>query len=321
MKKKLALLLLSAGRRVALMECFRNDAAALGIDLRVLAADAKPELSAACALANSAHAAPRCTEPEYESFVLQLCKQEGIDLVVPTIDTELLALARIPDALARQGTRALISSEAVVLLARDKLRTAEVLSSAGIRTPRTVSLDKFDRDDPAWAWPLFVKPRAGSSSMGVNVITYDQANALPREADLVVQERLVGAEYTVNIFFDRGGALKAVIPHLRIETRAGEVSKADTVRSAAIENIGWALQGVLDGARGPLCFQLIDQPDRGPVVFEINARFGGGYPIAHHAGAAFTKWLIEEEAGLPSSTNNEWRDGVRMLRYDAAVFR
>jgi carbamoyl-phosphate synthase large subunit len=65
----------------------------------------------------------------------------------------------------------------------------------------------------------------------------------------------------------------------------------------------------------------MNRSDGAPALFEINARFGGGYPIAHHAGATFTKWLLEEAAGMPSSANNEWRSGVRMLRYDQAVFR
>jgi carbamoyl-phosphate synthase large subunit len=56
-------------------------------------------------------------------------------------------------------------------------------------------------------------------------------------------------------------------------------------------------------------------------LFEINARFGGGFPLAHNAGAYFTRWLLEEAAGHSSDANNNWRSGVRMLRYDAAVFR
>ncbi|NDD70965.1 transcriptional regulator, partial [bacterium] len=54
--------------------------------------------------------------------------------------------------------------------------------------------------------------------------------------------------------------------------------------------------------------------------FEINARFGGGYPLADQAGAKFAQWILEELANLPSSANNEWREGVLMLRYDATVF-
>ena len=58
----------------------------------------------------------------------------------------------------------------------------------------------------------------------------------------------------------------------------------------------------------------------GPRVFEINARFGGGYPLAHFAGAEYTRWLLEEVVGLPSTAHDGWRSGALMLRYDAATF-
>lgn len=77
---------------------------------------------------------------------------------------------------------------------------------------------------------------------------------------------------------------------------------------------------MLSAPRGVLCFQaFVDRQGRASV-FEINARFGGGYPLAHHAGATMARWLLEERLGLPCSAHNAWREGVAMLRYDAAVF-
>ena len=57
------------------------------------------------------------------------------------------------------------------------------------------------------------------------------------------------------------------------------------------------------------------------AVIEVNARFGGGFPLAREAGADFPRWLVEEVAGLPSTAREDgWQDGLVMLRYDAAVF-
>ncbi|MGB1126431.1 MAG: transcriptional regulator, partial [Phycisphaeraceae bacterium] len=54
---------------------------------------------------------------------------------------------------------------------------------------------------------------------------------------------------------------------------------------------------------------------------ELNTRFGGGYPLTHEAGGYYLRWLIEEALGKPSSaTNDDWQDGLVMLRYDDAVF-
>ena len=197
------------------------------------------------------------------------------------------------------GTDVVVAAPAVVGLARDKLRTAELLCANRIPTPRTIAAEDVDPHAGDWSWPVLLKPRAGSSSIGVRRL--DQPSAWPAAGALegnVVQELLEGAEYTVNLFFDRGGTLRCVIPHRRHEVRAGEVARGVTARHDALEAIGWSLGRLLPGARGPLCYQaIVDRAGRASV-FEINARFGGGYPLAHHAGATFARWLLEEAVGL-----------------------
>ena len=69
-----------------------------------------------------------------------------------------------------------------------------------------------------------------------------------------------------------------------------------------------------------MCFQAIIDGDGRAAVFEINARFGGGYPLAHRAGATFARWLIEQRLDLPRTMGDDWEDNVVMLRFDDAVF-
>ena len=46
-----------------------------------------------------------------------------------------------------------------------------------------------------------------------------------------------------------------------------------------------------------------------------------GQAAQNQAGATFTRWLLEEVSGLPVSAHDNWREGLLMLRYDAAVFQ
>jgi len=55
-------------------------------------------------------------------------------------------------------------------------------------------------------------------------------------------------------------------------------------------------------------------------VFEINARFGGGYPICDYAGGTYARWLLQDLMRATPDYNDDWRAGVRMLRYDEAFF-
>jgi carbamoyl-phosphate synthase large subunit len=56
-------------------------------------------------------------------------------------------------------------------------------------------------------------------------------------------------------------------------------------------------------------------------VLEINARFGGGFPLSAQAGANYPRWILEDLCGLETTARpHAWKAGLTMLRYDAEVF-
>jgi carbamoyl-phosphate synthase large subunit len=241
-------------------------------------------------------------------------------MLVPTIDTELEILSLHASDFCDIGTRVIISDPDVVAVARDKILTAERLQTAGVATPRTSSLVEYRLGSEKWLGPLIAKPVGGSSSVGiVRGEQLQDFSTLPSDGYLV-QELWEGTEYTVNMFIDQHGGLRYVVPHRRIETRAGEVSKGRTERVPQLIEAARKIAAAFPGVRGPICFQAIVKESGAYAVFEINARFGGGYPLTHAAGAKFAKCLLEEVSGLPCTANDEWKEGVAMLRYDAAVF-
>ena len=313
-------LISSAGRRVGLIDCFRRSAAAAGIDLDVLAADMEPELSAACHAADRSFAVPRCDCPAFVDSMLEIVVDSDVDLVVPTIDPELAPLAAAADRFRAAGARVHVSPPSVIEVVRDKVRTAEALASAGIPVPWTASLEAARAAVDEIVWPLFLRPSGGSASRGIKV-AFGPAD-LPAAPDepMMVQQLLVGPEYTVNMFIDDHGVLQSAVAHERLRVRAGEVEKGRTQRDPIFRRLAEGVARALPDARGVLCFQMIMDKAAGPRVFEVNARFGGGYPLAHFAGAEYTRWLLEEVVGLPSTAHDSWRSGALMLRYDAATF-
>lgn len=319
-QRALRILLTSAGRRVELLRCFSAAAAHLGVDLQIFACDVSPDLSSACHQADRAFVVPRVDDPGYTDALLGICADHGIALVVPTIDPELLPLSLARSAFAAVGTHVAVSDPGVVEMARDKLATASFLSAHHIPSPRSMDLGEGGAIPADWPWPAIIKPRHGSGSRGLRISAGPDDLLDVVEEPMILQERLTGAEFTVNMFFARDGGLRCAIPHERLQVRAGEVEKGRTRRSAELGRIAARLGAALVGVRGALCFQAMLAPDGSAHVFEINARFGGGYPLAHHAGATFAKWLIEEQLGFPSSSNDDWRENVVMLRYDMAVF-
>jgi carbamoyl-phosphate synthase large subunit len=316
----LTILVSSAGRRVGLLKCFREAAHRLEIALEILACDADPSLSAACHVADRAFTVPRCDDPKFIPSVLGIALDNRVRLVVPTIDPELELFSSTVKDFTGAGIRVHISAPDVVDMARDKLRTARHLEEIGVSVPATNALPQLVADSRQWKWPLLLKPRRGSASRGLRIAKGPQDLLESFDEPMVAQELIQGPEYTVNIYVDQAGRLRSVIPHRRLRVRGGEVEKGRTEASVPLTVIANRIVDGTPGAWGTLCFQAIVDPQRGPVVFEINARFGGGYPLTDFVGGRFAQWLLEETAGLPSTITESWEPGVTMLRYDEAVF-
>ena len=321
MNRPFTVLVSSAGRRVELLRGFRDALAAAGLEGRVLAAD-RSWYSSAFHEADEGLLVPSCDEDAFVPAVLDLCEKHAVDLIVPTIDPELPVYAAARERFAGAGVTVAVSGPEAVTISADKVRTHAWLVETGLPTVRQAGVDVVRADPPGWPFPLVVKPRFGSAGIGVAVV-HDAAelDVAARAGEVVVQEVARGREHTIDLLVDRAGRCVSAVPRRRLEVRAGEVSKAVTVRSSALEDVAARVAERLPGAYGPLTVQVFSDEDGGLAVIEVNARFGGGFPLAREAGADHPRWLVEEVAGLTSTADRgAWRPGLVMLRYDAAVF-
>lgn len=314
-------LISSAGRRVALMESFRHTLGTLGLSGRVLAADSS-SLSAAFHAADGAYLVPRCTEEDFIPTMLDICRREGVRLVVPTIDPELPVYAEHRCRFAEAGVTVAVSSPAVVAIGADKVAAHAWLVGHGFPTVSQAGVAEVLAAPGTWPFPLLVKPRFGSSARGVAVVgDTTELRVATRAGDFLVQTIATGVEYSVDLLVDGRGRCRCVVPRRRLEVRAGEVSKGITVRLDCLEDLAFRIGNALPGAYGALTLQVFVGPDERLSVIELNPRFGGGYPLAWRSMADFPRWMIEEILGLPSTASqDEWRSGLVMLRYDEAVF-
>ena len=122
--KVINILILSAGRRVELVNCFKAARDRLGISGKVVACDAS-NLAPALYFADEREQVPRIAENDnYVNSIIEICNRYEIGLVVPTIDTELLLLAeRLDEIEAATKAKVLISS--LRQIRRDGLRSMD----------------------------------------------------------------------------------------------------------------------------------------------------------------------------------------------------
>ena len=224
----LTMVISSAGRRVMLLEAFRAGARDLGIDLTIVAADMAPEWSAACRVADHRVEVPCATHPDFLAQTIAICRQHGATLLVPTIDPELPILAGAAKRFAAEGIHVVADAD-LVTISNDKLLTARWLASIAVPVPVTQRIEDVRANAPM-NWPAIVKPTHGSASRGIVTAETcsDIADCYPEP--MIVQQKLIGEEWTINAFVDRGGSLRAVVPHRRVSVRAGEVEKGITER-------------------------------------------------------------------------------------------
>ncbi|MNI27509.1 carbamoyl phosphate synthase-like protein [compost metagenome] len=264
---------------------------------------------------------PRVSEPNYILELLNICQLEAIDIIIPLIDTELITLAENQQAFEDIGVKVLVSSKALNEIAGDKTKTFKFFQDRNISTPRV--LNDEDIHNKQYQFPLLIKPLDGSSSKGVTKINNESELLFFKEyiPNAMVQEYVTGTEYTVDVMVDFVGNIRTIVPRLRIETRAGEVSKGVTKKDqeiiSAVHNVVKALPGPV-GCITLQCFKK----ENGEITFiEINPRFGGGIPLSIQAGANFPLWVLQMCRGeVFSEEDYNWRENLTMLRYDEAIF-
>ncbi len=316
------IMLSAAGRRVALLRLLRRSLGDLGLAGQVIATDISRH-SSAFHDADVARIVPNYSDPHCLDELLRICQEYRIKIIVPTIDPDLPFYAEHHARFEQVGTRVMVSAAETIAIGNDKIATHEWLVESGFPTVRQTSPKRALADADSWRYPLFVKPRRGSSSIGAVVVrNEDELVMATANREFIVQSLARGREYTCDVYIDRDGKCRCSVPRLRIETRGGEVNKGMTVRNQKLQDTACAVAEALPGGAGVMNIQIFyDEATDDLNVIEINPRFGGGYPLSHEAGAPMSQWMIEEAMGLPlTAVENEWTNGLVMLRYDDALF-
>ncbi len=302
-------LLTCAGRRNYLVKSFREALSGRGM---VFAADASAE-APALQQADKSFILPKLNDTAYIDTLLTMCRRHSILLLVSLNDLELPILARHRARFLEVGTVPVISSPQVVDTCFDKWRTFNFLKACNLEAPNTYLLLADARHALARgdvSFPVVVKPRWGTASIGIAYPHDDEEleldfrlaqkrlprtllreiNASDPERCILIQKRLCGQEYGLDVVNDLEGHYVCTLVRQKVAMRAGETDRAKTVKSAWLERVG-AVIGRKLGHIGVLDCDAIVEKDR-CYVLDMNPRFGGGYPFSHIAGANLPAVLL-----------------------------
>jgi len=310
-------LILSAGRRVELVQCFQKAARKLNIKSDIVAADCS-DTAPALYFADKIVKLPRITEPDYIRAIIEECRKNNIALVVPTIDTDLLLLAENRKKIEENtNAKVLISDLKVIDICRDKIKTQRFLEENNFGIPKLYTDEEIENNRVNY--PLFIKPKSGSSSINAykvnNRIELDLYRSIINEP--IVQDFIEGEEYTVDVFLDFQGNPITIVPRLRMAVRSGEILKGKIIKDRdIIEDITRLMKALKP--IGHITVQLM-KTKQGIKYIEINPRFGGGAPMSIQSGADSCENLYRLLMGQNLKYNEDYKDNIIFLRYDSSI--
>lgn len=255
---------------------------------------------------------PRGDDPQYIDVLLDICKKESVDVVLPIMSVELNGLAKNRAKFEAIGTKVSVSDEAALEIANDKLKLFDYMKNQGLPCAEykaVHSVEELEESAIQFGYPekrVCVKATNGSGSRGFRIldetrsrfhmymhekpsacyIRLREMKEILSEADkfpeLLVMEYLPGNEYTVDLLADRGKVLYNCC-------RKSLGMENSIMLNSIVENNQQVLEickAVTErlGLEGNIGFDLLERQDGTPFVVECNPRITAGIPVFRMAG-------------------------------------
>ncbi len=315
------ILFCSVGRRCELLKDFRKT---LGDKVHIVVTD-NSVYAPALAFADKSYQVPLITDENYIPMILDICKKENINAITTLIDPEISILADHRDEFEAIGVTVLAPYKETADLCFDKYEMFEYLTEKGVATvPTYGTLEDFDKAYKAKKidFPVFVKPRTGSGSVGARKVeTYELLQELvSRDPSLIIQKLMTGKDMDADIYVDTvSGETIAIFSKKKISTTIGGANKTISFKDDALFAFVKDAMKVFK-FNGPLDMDLFYDGEK-YYLSEINPRFGGAYLHAYGAGVDFPSYIYHNvhdgEANTPDIGN--YQENVVMMMYDSVV--
>jgi carbamoyl-phosphate synthase large subunit len=226
---------------------------------------------------------PYSYEPGYAAVVADLCRREGVELVIPTTDYETFYLGEAAAALPT-----LIASPPETCWGFiDKYETFRRFRAAGLPFAESALPSAWR----AGGGETIVKPREGRGSRGLHLNPPDPGSF---DDGHLVQELLRGREITTAFYVTRERRVHGLITFERaLASGMTERCQATFAHDPLVVPLVGAMAAAFD-IRGPCNVQSIVTGDGRLVPFEVNCRYSGTSSIRSQLGFPDVVFGIQE---------------------------
>lgn len=317
------ILFCSVGRRCELLKDFRRT---MGESGKIVVTDLSIYAPAAY-FADKFYQVPRIDDAAYIPTILDICRKEGINAVTTCIDPEIMLLAEHRAEFDEIGVEVLAPYEETAKICFDKFEMFQYLVEHNINTVLTYGdLDSFAQAECEGKiqFPVFVKPREGSGSVGARKVSNMDAlaEAMAQDHSLIIQEFMGDAvDMDADIYIDTiSHKPVALFSKRKLETKIGGASKTISFKDQKLVDF---VCNALNAFKfnGPIDMDLWYRNGE-YYLSEVNPRFGGAYLHAYGAGVDFVRLIENNIAGEENTAAfNNYDDNVVMMMFDSVVIK
>src|SRR5690606_11671558 len=302
------ILITSTGRRTYMVDYFKD-----ALDGRGKVFAANSEMTYALKKADEYVLTPNIYDTTYVDFLLNYCAVNDIQAIISLFDIDLPVLAKNKSLFLEKGIKVIVSDFDFVSVCNDKWKTYQFIINNGFNAPNTFinltsvkeALDKCELE-----FPLIIKPRWGMGSLGIfeaenveelelfykktksailkSYLRYESAQNI--DESIIIQEKIVGEEWGLDVFNDFDGNYLACVPKRKVAMRAGETDIAEVSTNEELVSFGSLISSITTHvANMDVDFFIKDGVK---YILEFNCRFGGQYPFSHIAGVDFPRAIV-----------------------------
>ena len=317
------ILFCSAGRRCELLKDFKKT---LGENVKIVVTELS-KFAPALNFADKAYIVPKINDENYMNVILDICKKEEINAITTLIDPEIEILAANRDKFESIGVEVLAPYKETAELCFDKYKMFKYLKENDINTVNTYGcLDDFEKDyeNNKIIFPVFVKPRNGSGSVGARKINDISTlkDAIKEDESLIIQEYMGDAvDLDADVYVDTiSHNPVAIFSKKKISTTIGGANKTISFKDEKLfEFIKKAISKFK--FNGPIDMDFFYK-DGKYYLSEINPRFGGAYLHAYGAGVDFVELINNNINGKENEQAfGNYEEDIVMMMYDSVVIK
>ena len=317
------ILLCSAGKRCALVKAVKESLGARG---RVVVADMDCT-APALYFADKSYVVPRVDSKEYIDVILDICERESIKAITTLIDSEVSLLAKNKEKFQDLGILLLASEVQTADLCFDRYSIYKIMHENHINTIKTyLTIEEATSAIKAKeiSFPVFVKPRYGSGSVGSKVVlTFaDLEHILALSSDLIVQEYLtaplfIDTDIYVDCFSTR---VVSIFAKMLLENKTIGAGKTVSFKDDRLFDMIHNINGLFEFA-GPIDMDFFCINGK-YILADINPRFGGAYVHSAGAGVDFVPLIINNIDGKINEPDiGNYEKNIMMIVYEDFIIK